>query len=158
MIDISQLKEVASLEGISEDALAHLAKVMQKRAYRDADPIFNENTEGGDLYLIGAGSVRLNRRAKEGEAQNLAIVKEGDFLGIMTFMVGGKHSASAVAKGDCTLYVMDRNSFDEFTEKFPTDANNVAATTPPATQRTVPLNDTIPAATKHRKAGNESKT
>ena len=112
MIDISQLKEVASLEGISEDALAHLAKAMQKRAYRDADPIFNENTEGGDLYLIGAGSVRLNRRAKEGEAQNLAIVKEGDFLGIMTFMVGGKHSASAVAKGDCTLYVIDRNSFD----------------------------------------------
>lgn len=125
MIDISQLKEVASLEGISEDALAHLAKVMQKRAYRDADSIFNENTEGGDLYLIGAGSVRLNRRAKEGEAQNLAIVKEGDFLGIMTFMVGGKHSASAVAKGDCTLYVMDRNSFDEFTEKFPADGNRI---------------------------------
>lgn len=125
MIDVAQLKSVASFEGISEDALAHLAKVMQKRVYRDADPIFNENTEGGDLYLIGSGSVKLNRRAKEGEAQNLATVKEGDFLGVMTFMVGGKHSASAVAQGNCTLYVMDRNSFDEFVEKFPADANKI---------------------------------
>ena len=85
MIDVSQLKAVTSFEGISEDALSHLAKVMQKRVYRNADPIFNENTEGGDLFLIGTGSVKLNRRAKEGEAQNLAIVKEGDFLGVMTF-------------------------------------------------------------------------
>ncbi len=125
MIDISQLKAISSLEGVSEDALSELARVMQKRVYKDSDPIFNENTEGGDLYLVGEGSVKLEKRAKEGEAQSLSVVRAGDFLGIMTFLVGGKHSASAVAHDDCTLYVLDKASFDAFVEKFPADANSI---------------------------------
>jgi CRP-like cAMP-binding protein len=122
MIEIAQLKEVESLKDISDEALALLANSFQKRAYRDKDAVFNEGTPGGDLYLVGSGSVKITKKAKEGEAQGLAIVNAGGFLGIMTFLTGGNHAANAMAHGECDLYIMDQHSFDEFVEKFPSDA------------------------------------
>ncbi len=99
MIEISQLKEIANLKDLSEEALSFLAGEMQQRAYGGGDPIFNDNTEGTDLYLVAKGSVKVTKRAKEGEAQGLNTVKEGDFLGMMTFLAGGRHSANAAAGG-----------------------------------------------------------
>lgn len=122
MIEVSELKGITSLKDLSEDALSHLAGIMQKRPYIAGDPIFNEGTEGRDLYLVGKGAAKITKRAKEGEAQSLAVVGEGNFLGIMTFLSGGKHSANAVAHSECTLYLVDKASFDEFTDKFPADA------------------------------------
>ncbi len=77
---------------------------------------------GGDLYLVGSGSVKISKRAKEGEAQSLAVVNAGGFVGIMTFLSGGEQSANASAHGECALYLLERGDFDKFVEKFPTDA------------------------------------
>ncbi len=125
MIDVGELKNIATLKEVSDEALSYFADVMQKRPYGEGEPIFNEATEGGDLYLVGSGTVKINKRAKEGEAQSLAVVREGDFLGIMTFLTGGKHSATASAGEGCVLYVVDKKSFDGFVEKFPTEAVKV---------------------------------
>ena len=122
MIEVSQLKEMESLKEISEEALTHLAGSFQKRTYQDKEPVFNEGTMGGDLYLVGSGSVKISKRAKEGEAQSLAVVNAGGFVGIMTFLSGGQHSANASAHGECALYLLDRGDFDKFVEKFPADA------------------------------------
>ncbi|GBE16079.1 MAG TPA: cyclic nucleotide-binding domain-containing protein [Proteobacteria bacterium] len=122
MIEISQLKQMKSFQTISADALNYLARVLQRRAYQDKGPIFNEGTPGGDLYLVGQGAVRITKRAKEGEAQNLGIVPAGRFVGIMTFLSGGEHSADAGAKGETVLYLLDRASFDRFVEEHPADA------------------------------------
>jgi CRP-like cAMP-binding protein len=122
MIEVSQLKEMESLKVISEEALTYLAGSLQKRSYQDKEPVFNEGTLGGDLYLVGSGSVKISKRAKEGEAQSLAVVNAGGFVGIMTFLSGGQHSANASAHGECALYLLDRGDFDKFVEKFPADA------------------------------------
>jgi CRP-like cAMP-binding protein len=122
MIEISQLKEIESLKDIADEALTYLAGSLQKRTFRDKEAIFNEGTPGGDLYLVGSGSVKITKKAKEGEAQSLAVVNAGGFVGIMTFLAGGGHAANALAHGDCDLYLLDRPSFDEFVEKFPSDA------------------------------------
>jgi CRP-like cAMP-binding protein len=107
MIEVSQLKEMESLKVISEEALTYLAGSLQKRSYQDKEPVFNEGTLGGDLYLVGSGSVKISKRAKEGEAQSLAVVNAGGFVGIMTFLSGGQHSANASAHGECALYLLD---------------------------------------------------
>lgn len=122
MIEVSQLKEIESLKEISEEALSYLAGSLQKRTYQDKDSIFNEGTLGGDLYLVGSGMVKITKRAKEGEAQSLGVVNAGGFAGIMTFLSEGGHSANASAQGECVLYLLDRNDFDRFVEKFPADA------------------------------------
>ncbi len=122
MIEISQLKEIESLKDVSEEALTFLAGALQKRTYQDKEPIFNEGTAGGDLYLVGGGSVKITKRAKEGEAQSLAVVPAGQFVGIMTFLTGGSHSANTVAQGDCVLYLLERGDFDRLVEQFPADA------------------------------------
>ena len=122
MIEVSQLKEMESLREISEEALTYLAGSLQKRTYQDKEPVFNEGTLGGDLYVVGSGSVKIAKRAKEGEAQSLATVNAGGFVGIMTFLSGGEHSANASAHGECSLYLLDRGDFDKFVEKFPADA------------------------------------
>jgi CRP-like cAMP-binding protein len=125
MIEVSQLKEIESLKEVSDEALGFLADALQKRTYNDQEPLFNEGTPGGDLYLIGEGSVKITKRAKEGEAQSLAMVPAGQFVGIMTFLTGGNHSANASAHGSCVLYLLDRSDFDRFAEQFPADAVKV---------------------------------
>lgn len=122
MIDVSQLKNITTLSALSDEALSYLSDIMQKRSYGEGDPVFNEGTEGGDLYLVAAGSVKVSKRAKEGEAQSLASVRQGEFLGIMTFLTGGKHSASASAGSGCELFILDKASFDGLVEKFPAEA------------------------------------
>ena len=122
MIEVGQLKQMQPIQGISDNALNFLAGVLQKRSYQDKGPIFNEGTEGGDLYLVGQGAVRITKRAKEGEAQNLGVVPAGRFVGIMTFLSGGAHSADANAKGETVLYLLDKASFDRFVEEHPADA------------------------------------
>jgi CRP-like cAMP-binding protein len=122
MIEVSQLKEMESLKEISEEALTYLAGSLQRRTYQDKEPVFNEGTMGGDLYLVGSGSIKMSKKAKEGEAQSLAVVNTGGFVGIMTFLSAGEHSANASAHGESTLYLLDRGDFDKFVEKFPADA------------------------------------
>ncbi|UCF31065.1 MAG: cyclic nucleotide-binding domain-containing protein [bacterium] len=125
MIDVSELKELESLKGVSDGALSFLADAFQKRSYNDKEPVFNEGTPGADLYMVGEGKVKISKRAKEGEAQSLAIVPAGQFFGIMTFLTGGNHSANASAHGSCSLYMLDRESFDRFADQFPADAVKV---------------------------------
>ncbi|UCG39085.1 MAG: cyclic nucleotide-binding domain-containing protein [bacterium] len=122
MIEVSQLKEMETFQGVSDEALNFLADSLQKRTYSDKEPIFREGVPGGDLYLVAEGAVKISKRAKEGEAQNLAAVPKGQYVGIMTFLAGGNHSADAVAQGNCALYVLDRRAFDKFVESFPRDA------------------------------------
>ena len=122
MIEIDQLKDIKAFQGLSDEALASLADSLQSRTYSAQEPIFREGVPGGDLYLVAEGAVKVSKKAKEGEAQSLALITKGQYVGIMTFLAGGKHSADATAQGHCVLYLLDRRTFDRFTESFPTDS------------------------------------
>ena len=121
MIEKSRLKEIESFKDVTEEALDYLSKSLQKRTFSDKEPIYNEGTPGVDLYLVGSGSVKISKRAKEGEAQNLAVIRAGGFFGVMSFLAGGEHAADASAHGACEIYLLDRSAFDELVEKFPAD-------------------------------------
>ncbi len=122
MIEMSQLKEMATFQGIGDEALGKLAEIFQKRVYKDQDPVYNENTEGSDLYLVAHGAVKVSKLAKEGGVQSLGSLKEGGFFGTMTFLAGGRHSTNVQANGDCTIFTLERRAFDDFVEKYPADA------------------------------------
>ncbi len=121
MIELAELSALPPLKGLSPQALAHLAGAFTRRAYADREVVFHEGGEGTELFLLGSGTVKISKRSREGEAQSLAVHQAGEFLGIMTFLEGGRHSANATASGPTVLFVMDRAAFDAFVAGFPAD-------------------------------------
>jgi len=122
MIEVKELEALEPLRGLSPGALADLAALLSRRFCSDREPVFSEGAPGGELFIVGSGAVKISKKAKEGEAQSLAVLHPGDFLGIMTFLEGGNHSAAAVASGGNTvLFVMQKAAFDGFLAANPAD-------------------------------------
>ena len=80
------------------------------RAYEDGDIVFEEGEEGGHLYIVVSGHVRIR---KEGDlfATVLAECSPGDMFGELAMIDCHPHSASAVADGATELALYDRETF-----------------------------------------------
>jgi len=75
----------------------------------DGALIFTEGEKGQVAYMILSGAVEIFREA-DGEQVVLATLSEGSLFGEMALIEGAPRSASARAKGDSRLRVLDRQA------------------------------------------------
>ena len=82
------------------------------RNYQKYEIIFEEGTNGNEMYLIYSGKVLLSvKRGKVREAK-LAILNPGDFFGEMALVDDYHRSATASALEDNTqLIALDKTNF-----------------------------------------------
>ena len=82
------------------------------RVYRGSEVIFEENSLGGEMYIIHSGAVRLSKKTETGSPMTLATLGAGDFFGEMALIDMSPRSAEAVAAEDETrLIVLDLAKF-----------------------------------------------
>jgi len=76
--------------------------------------IFHQNDQGGGLYLILAGAVKISRTGRDGRDVTVAVLQEGNFFGEMSLLDGQPRSASATAAQTTRLLVLDREHFQRY--------------------------------------------
>lgn len=76
--------------------------------------IFQEGHEGDVMYVVMEGEVTVSLRGQE-----IARVLPGEMVGEMSLIDTKGRSATAIAKTDCMLAMIDRHSFDALLQYVP---------------------------------------
>ena len=82
------------------------------REYPQNTMIFSEFQKGNDMFIIQEGSVKITK-VVEGKEVTLALLKKGDLFGEMALLENKLRSASAIAREDCKLLVINHANFDQ---------------------------------------------
>ena len=107
-------------EGANAKALRTLISEVEEKEYYKGDKIFRIGDEGGEIYFIKQGDIRIEIPLANGNFAHRATFCTGGFFGDLSFLDNQKRSADAVVSSDnAVLYVLSRKNFDEITRKYP---------------------------------------
>ena len=109
-----ELKQIAVLQGMDQEALNRLAAVLEPKDFADAQPVFVEGNAGDSMYFIVKGCIRIEMLAEGNRAvrKTLAVLEAGDYFGEMALLDQKPRSASAVAVGASTVLRLSKAAFD----------------------------------------------
>ena len=110
---IAQLKQVAIFSGLSEEALATIARRATRRTLLTGDVLMKKGDPGDSLFLIHHGMVKITTVNSKGEELVLNQWGDGAALGEMALLDGGVRSASAIALKDTEVLELSRETFEE---------------------------------------------
>ncbi len=113
------------LSGLSGEELESFMDSLQLQHVEADQYIYREGDHGSYLYLIGMGHVRLEMRDSKGRRKVFSHLVEGDFFGEHAFMSRIKHTEAAVAETDCSILMIDRETFDTWVAKYPSIQSTV---------------------------------
>jgi CRP-like cAMP-binding protein len=99
--------------------------LLQRRTFMHDQKIYDEGEEGGTLYFLTSGKVRICKMSTDGDILPYAVVKDGETFGLMSFVDGSKHSAIAYADKDCDVVKIERLDVESLMEKNPLIAAKV---------------------------------
>ena len=110
-----ELKHIAVLQAMDDDALARLAAALEQKDYADGQTVFAEGDPGDSMYFIVKGCVRIEKRAQAASAvhKTLAVLEAGDYFGEMALLDQKPRSASAVAAGGARILRLSKAAFDQ---------------------------------------------
>jgi CRP/FNR family transcriptional regulator, cyclic AMP receptor protein len=110
-----ELKHIAVLQAMDDDALAHLAAALEQKDYADGQTVFAEGDPGDSMYFIMRGCIRIEKLAQATSAARkvLAVLEAGDYFGEMALLDQKPRSASAVAAGGATILRLSKAAFDQ---------------------------------------------
>lgn len=111
-IDFKWLEAKVFQRKLSGQDRKTLKGVMTCNRFADGDVIIMENGEGGSLYILKAGRVDVNIDLN-GERIKLVDLGEGAQFGDMSFIADDSASASIIARSDCEVYQVTRDSFSQ---------------------------------------------
>jgi CRP/FNR family transcriptional regulator, cyclic AMP receptor protein len=80
------------------------------KKFKDKEIIFEESDRGDVMYIVRSGYVRIYRR-RDGQAIEYGIIGPGEFFGEMALFAERTRSASAQAKGETELELIDVDNF-----------------------------------------------
>jgi len=80
--------------------------------YSDGQVIFKEGSYGDWMYVVEEGAVDIVREAN-GKKILITTFKEGEIFGEIAYIAKIERSTTAIAAGDTTIGVIDRDFFDK---------------------------------------------
>ena len=99
---------------------AELAAMMVERHYPSGSEIFREGDPGGELYIIGGGSVEVQKQRSHGSGRVvIARFDRGGVIGEMSLVDRMPRSASVLAVQPTRAWVLQQESFDEMLSSKP---------------------------------------
>src|SRR5512140_968014 len=110
-----ELKHIAVLQAMDDDALARVGAALEEKSYADGQTVFTEGDPGDSMYFIVKGCIRIEKRTQVTGAAHkiLAVLEAGDYFGEMALLDQKPRSASAVAAGGARILRLSKAAFDE---------------------------------------------
>lgn len=80
------------------------------------ESIFKEGEMGNVMYVIMEGEVEIRKKTGKASYKTLVLLKKGDFFGEMAIIERKPRTASAVARTQCKLIMLDTDAFYSMVE------------------------------------------
>lgn len=98
------LKHVPLFAGLRKGEIRDIERLLHHRLYHDGEVIFWEGEPGVGMYIVQQGEVGIFKEYGKREQQELARLQTKDFFGEMALLEGDCRSATAVARGETSLF------------------------------------------------------
>ncbi len=102
--------------GLDEDGITKVAQEMREVTFAPGQLIFTRGDEGGDVYLVKSGRVRLSVLTAEGRELSFAHAEKGSIFGEIAMIDGGVRTADATAATKVQAYTLSRAAFQRVSE------------------------------------------
>ncbi len=107
------LAKIHIFEGIAPAGLARIAAITREESHRLGEVIFREGENGGALYMILEGKIRISREVSGMGEEALAVLGPGDAFGEMALIDDFPRSADARVHERCRLLVLSKESLED---------------------------------------------
>jgi uncharacterized membrane protein len=122
---VAMIGEVPIFGLLDDEEREALAEMMGAREFKQGETVFHYGDPGGEIFILRTGRVELFVESTEGEKIVLAENEQGDVIGELSFLDGGPRTATAVAREDTQMLVLDRIRLLDFIDKHPHAAMDV---------------------------------
>ncbi len=116
---IKNLSETGLFEGIPEEQIEKIFKVVKKGTVPGYTRIFRQNESGDKFFVIISGKVRVFKTNKEGTETELAILGPGEYFGEMALLTQEPRSASVETLEETQLLVLTKAQLDQILKIIP---------------------------------------
>jgi CRP/FNR family transcriptional regulator, cyclic AMP receptor protein len=122
---VAMIGEVPIFGLLDDEEREALAEMMGAREFKQGETVFHYGDPGGEIFIIRTGRVELFVENTEGEKIPLSENEQGDVIGELSFLDGGPRTATAVARENTQMLVLDRVRLLDFIDKHPHAAMDV---------------------------------
>jgi len=119
MVDSTLMRKERFFDDFTDRELEIIAKITNEKDFELGETIFKESENGSSLYVVRSGEVKAYVSAPDGENFTLAIMKDGDIFGQMSFIDGQPRSATIMAISDVKTFVMEKTDFETIIDENP---------------------------------------
>ena len=105
------LQRIPIFSGLNNKEFERLMTGMKRQYGKKGAFLFYENDEGGEMFLIVSGLVKVFKSDASGHIKTLTFLRDGDFFGEMALLDVEARSASAQFMEDTELMTLEGRSF-----------------------------------------------
>jgi CRP-like cAMP-binding protein len=105
------LKAIPIFADLGEEDLKGLADALMRRRYSKGQIIFHKGDEGGSLYILQSGRVKVVIPSLQGEEVILAILSAGEIIGELSLIDGKPRSATVETLEETEVLSLRRDDF-----------------------------------------------
>jgi len=107
------LRSIPIFSTLKETDLERLESRLVRRRYTRGQILFHMGDEGGNLYIIECGRVKITIPSADGEEVILALLGQGEIMGEISLIDGKPRSATVQAMKDTDVLCLFREDFLE---------------------------------------------
>ena len=138
MIDIANLILRSSLGAeLSEAEAEILSGLMSPRELADGDFLISEGTTDNSLHVVVEGKLEVVKKTAADDEASLAILREGDLAGELSFIDGHEHTVGLRALTHSQVLSLAREDFEKSIDDNPRLAYKVMRAIARSTHRIV---------------------
>lgn len=127
LMTLEALRSVPLFASLGDESACALRELLELELRPAGSVLFQKGEQGGAMYLIEDGRVRIHIKDSDGDEVTLAELAAGDFFGEMSILDGKPRSATATVSEDARLAVLSRPHFHEFVQQSPEVALSMLA-------------------------------
>jgi CRP/FNR family cyclic AMP-dependent transcriptional regulator len=118
----ADLKKIQLFADFTQEELEKVRNISRKEKISQGEFAFREDKPGDTLIFLDLGTLKLTKKTRKGEEQELVQLGSGTHLGEMSFFDQGLRSASGVAMENCQVTVIPIPALRSLLDKSPSMA------------------------------------
>ena len=120
MNDIARLVTHSSLGAdLSDTEIKVLGELMVERELADGEFLFEDGTNDDSLHVILAGKLEVVKRAGGDDYSSLAVLRDGELAGELSFIDGAPHTVGLRALCETHVLSLSRTAFEGIIDSNP---------------------------------------
>jgi CRP-like cAMP-binding protein len=116
---LDQIWQLSLGPGLTNEEVGALAVIMTQRPLRDGEYLIQAGTSDDSLHVLLEGKLEVVKRSGAGEMTSLAVLREGDLAGELSFVDGAEHTVGLRALCDTVVLSMTREEFERIVDDHP---------------------------------------